>query len=71
MNPKEVLLVAIGNVLERIGFLPPDGSPEYYAYGLGCEQFGDCRDCDDPEELAKYREIFCQESPRATTDERS
>lgn len=60
MNLKEAFLETIGKMLERVGFLPPEESPEYYGYGAACEQFGDCRDCDDDEELELYMEIFCR-----------
>lgn len=65
MTPKEAIMDAVANVLEKIGFLPPDGSPEYYAYGPEWDQYGDCRDCDDEGEFAKYQEIFCQHPPTA------
>jgi len=58
MNPKEAFLEAIGRALEKVGFFPPDGSPEQGGYGWGFDQFGDSRDCDTPEEFRAFQRIF-------------
>lgn len=45
-------------VFVKTGFLPEDGSDEYYNFSWGREQFGDLRDCDDRKEVAAWRLNF-------------
>lgn len=45
-------------VFVKTGFLPEDGSDEYYNFSWGKEQFGDARDCDTPEEYAACKLHF-------------
>lgn len=65
------MIRTIENLLERFldktGILPKYGSYEYHPGGLDMEQFGDVRDCDNPEEEALWRLHF-PDKPLSTDD---